>query len=233
MCEYLLDIVTKMNRKVYYKDMGSLGFPTVSIIIPGISEVVYDIKNINNIRHLFMNDRFIYLYNRLGSISENEVDELINIVNKKNTSSECSIQNILKVPIDIENNHFIDVTLDLFLTMLYVYREKYDEAICSLNRFIIYMKKNDATDDAVEYNEMIVSILKYKKQGFDNDSIVGALKIFFGEDLVQEGIHDIDKNVIFSGLPLCNMSECEKCENYENCFYKEEKRIFNALLSSK
>jgi hypothetical protein len=231
---YLANLITnKMKYKLYIREEGFLDFPAVSFIVPGASEVILDVCNMELVDNMFIKHNFIKYYQNLYNLDTETMSIFIRFIEKFNIQASVSIDDIANFMIPQKYNHFKDITLDLFLTMLYIRTGDMISAKKSMERFIDYLKKMDTEINTIRYNEMICLFLKYKIEGFNEEQIFLQCKQFFEENEIYEGLKDISVETIFDGLPTCNCPDCDAYISYSVCAFDKNKRILFDLLSYK
>lgn len=233
MCKFYLNLVSKLNYKIYYQDVGFLGFPAISLLIPGMSEAIFDQNDADVICILEHDTHFLENYQSLYSLNTDELIKMIEFIKCKQIDASISVNDILKVPVREPHNHFNDITLDLFLAMLYIRLSNYKEAKKYLDRFIKYMKSDNADTFSIEYNTLISAILSCKTYNLNDDEITDLLSEHFPSQDVRSCISDIRPENVFDGLPQCICPNCNACE-YENfCNFKRDNDFANKLLQIK
>lgn len=234
MFTYYMNIITDLGFKLYYQDAGFLGFPAVSILIPGMSEAIFDPSNVDIIRNSEQHIHFLRNYQSIETLKESDLISLAQYLEGSQYYPSTSINEILRVPIDQHNNsHFDDITIDLFLTMIYIRLFKYPQAKKHLDAFIKYMRASNADSCSIQYNLIISSILRCRIDKMDNDHIVDCLSEFFPTDEVRTCIEDINPETIFDGLPICTCPNCSVCEYGRICHFLHDNAVANRLLEIK
>lgn len=234
MFNYYMNIITDLGLKLYYQDAGFLGFPAVSILIPGMSEAIFDPSNAITIRNTEQYVHFLRNYQRINTLDDSELMSLAQFLESYHYYPSTSINEILRVPIDSHNNpHFDDITIDLFLTMIYIRLLKYSQAKKHLDAFIKYMRDSNADTYAIQYNLIISSILRCRINKMDDVDIVDYLSEYFPADEIKECIEDIRPETIFDGLPKCTCPSCTLCEHGRFCHFVQDNEVANRLLEIK
>lgn len=233
MCRYYINLIESLGHSIYYQDVGFLGFPALSLVIPGMSEVVYDNNEISNIKRIEQGRYIFDNYRDLDNLSSVELKKFAECLESKNLHRSISLDDFLKLPIKEENNHFKDITLDLLLTMVYIRLSEYDKAKEHLDDFIKYIMSEEASEYAVNYNILISTILRFKIENVDDEEIINILKMYCFEEQVLEAIDDLLKDNIFNGLPKCVYPNCDLCHEKNNCCVEKDSSYINALLKKK
>lgn len=152
MSDFYLKLVSKLNMEIFYKDVGFLGIPAISIVIPNMSEAVLNVADMEMIDILKEYVSFPEKYCSLNSLKDEEINSMIMFIKNKRIDENTSLDDILRIPIKSQYNHFADITLDLFLAMLYIRTNDYCSAKRFLDQFIEYIKKNGGDEYSVKYN---------------------------------------------------------------------------------
>ncbi len=234
MFHYFMDIINSMGLKLYYQDAGFLGFPTVSVIIPGISEIAVDTSDTTAIIEAGHYMNFLGNYKSIDLLSDTELISLAQFLEDCPHRPSTSINEVLRVPIDLYHNpHFDDITIDLFLSMIYIRLKKYEKAKKHLDNFIKYMRSCEADDYSIQYNLIISSILRCRIENMKDSDIINSLSDFFPVDDIKSCIKDTQHQKIFAGLPRCNCPHCDLCEYNQICHFSKDNEVLNELIKIK
>lgn len=234
MFNYCMNIISDLGFNLYYQDVGFLGFPAVSVIVPGMSEAIYDPSDAVIIKNSEQYVHFLRNYQAIDSLDNTELMSLAHFLESYHHNPSTSINEILRVPIDSHiKPHFDDITIDLILSMIYIRLLKYPKAKMHLDIFIKYMKESNADQYAIQYNLIISSILRCRINEMNDSDIVDYLSGFFPDDEVISCMADIVPETIFDGLPKCTCPDCAECEYVQFCHFTQDNKVANKLLEIK
>lgn len=234
MCNYCINTISVLGYTLYYQDAGFLGFPAVSIVVPGMSEAIYDPSDSTVIRNSEQYVHFLRNYQSVKTMGDDELVSLTQFLESYRHEPSTSVNEILRVPIDPRIKvHFDDITIDLFLAMIYIRLHKYSQAKKHLDTFIKYMRSCNADTDAIRYNLLVSSILRCRINEMDDMAVVDCLSEHFHSDEVMSAIQDIRPETVFDGLPMCSCPNCKPCEYERFCCFSKDNEVANKLLKMK
>ncbi|GKX27639.1 hypothetical protein SH1V18_01190 [Vallitalea longa] len=228
MLEYLIKIITDQGFDVLVRDVSYLNFPSVNIIVPGMSEIneltkenINEVKISSNIRNELMN---------LNNIKDNDIEEIISYMKKKYFTNDDTVFNLLKIPLN-DSFSYNNLRTDLFVACLYYKAKRYRESYYELNKYIKYIKKFKNIDtSALAYYKCCRDYIGGKAEQHDEKSVKSILIKFYPVDIVEKVIKDLkNPNEIFKYHDILNCYDCEECNLKSNCSYNIVKRIHKTL----
>ena len=234
MADYYINIISNLGFNIYYQDAGFLGFPAVSVVVPGMSEAIYNPSDAEVIKGTAQYVHFLKNYQSIDLMDKGELGSFAHFLENYHHSPSTSINEILRVPIDPNNNpHFDDITIDLILAMIYIRLQEYSQAKKHLDAFIRYMQESNVDQYVLQYNLIISSILRCRINGIDDAKIAEYLSDYFPVDEIASCISDIAPDSIFNDLPKCICPDCARCEYLRSCHFIRDNEIANKLLERK
>lgn len=229
MKNYLFEICRKMNKKVYYKNVSFLGFPSYRVVIPTISEVLEPLIEVIKLKEDHECVQEIIL--NINNVSNKDIEKVNQYIESNYYSGKDTIADLFYSP--FKDNHFYKkVNIELFKSLMNYRMGDYNKSSECLNNFIKNIKViNDSDRQYKEYYACCKNYIDGKCRGYDTDMIKNVLTNFFNKNLVEKVCTDLeDPNDIFNNLQdsnLCNLRICYKCKVNKNCYYGNIKKMYD------
>lgn len=136
----LVNIVKKLKKKLYIKDYSYLGFPTLSIYVPGMSEIIDYSNGIAETQNTLS-----ILEDAMCGNSEKSREELLNInynlkklVSENLISDDYYTKNLLGISLKNEYNGILSKNIYYLIAILSLYLQQNEDAILYLEKYHRY-----------------------------------------------------------------------------------------------
>ncbi len=207
-------ILCKLNVKVYIKDYSYLGFDTLRIYIPGMSETPLwkgdSVLKMHNDYYGFMKSYKCLDY-------ENMAKYMSTLVKNPVFSGEYSLSTLLKINTNKEIGCIVDKDVRFFLTIINLYLNRFDEAlgylrqyheICNIDPRKAYLQ--NISIEAVIYNINQVQFDQFIKYTLKSNEMEEC--VYFYNMFCQIRDNKID----IVQCDVCNMCVIRQKCNYTN-----------------
>lgn len=135
---YLYNFVSDLGYDILVRDVSFLGFPSYFIVIPGISEIEgVTLTNVDLYYDFFKSSEII---KQLPSATKKDLAELSNYIDKLGMSVSDPINKLLLIPIK-EKSLWTTVTIDFFLSTIYMINEEYEKSSIYMEKFVIDLRE--------------------------------------------------------------------------------------------
>lgn len=211
----ILDYLQSNDYSLFVRDNSFLGFPTYQLMIPGLSDQCYELKDVIAEyiwyqRHL---DEVWPLY-RLKELDEKETMEAYSIVTEK-----YSNQSFVKL-FPYCNTPRINVQKDLLLFLLSVKRNDYGKAFENISNYMKFRSENRFKYDG--YLSCVKDYIYFRKEKKVLSKIEAILSKLYPIEIVNEVLSDFsDSRDIMKNYSFPSCFHCETCHLKSNCLYSD------------
>ncbi len=226
LAQQMTDWVLQNGYELYIADMSHLGFPTVSIYIENMSEIIpidYTVLKAYAIKY----DAVTFLQD-ISHMDREKAKKLLGCGELLRYSVlENTIPTMCRMPIS-GNFHGGNDQISFMMAVCYYYLGNYKEAVSELKRC---MSLNEKGTEEYAYENLLLSFLKGKAQGV-SDAMLKEIIFQLGEKKMGEQICNdfADPLTVFAKLyPSCDVENCKACGN-ANCHYQEMKKLYRMLF---
>ncbi|MBE6984646.1 MAG: hypothetical protein E7434_03355 [Ruminococcaceae bacterium] len=223
MLKEFMDYYAAKGYDIYMRDISHLGFNSISIIIPGISEAFP-----HNVLDQFPEGRYFHKF-RNASLSPDRLtqEELLEYRTYLNYLASSYGQQALKIHALTGKGIAVGqpVRAIYFGRMIYAYAEwqvNRDNAIRIANAAAM-----EADEVASNYLSCLCTYYEYKKAKIDENIIVEGLCAVYPSEVVDEVKQALDQNVnpFENYIIRCDMEHCDNCMSNGNCNVKESQKM--------
>ncbi len=219
---YYINLIKTLGYNVYIRDNSFLNFPTVHIVIPGMSNVFqfskseyYNISLKSEIRKILKTNGFV---NKSKNIEI--VLNFIELFYKDNGT----LDQFIDLPVN-KRFRFKNIDLDLFQSMCFYRIGRFKKAYEKIQKYLDKIKTSEDVKK-IEYYFCVRDYLAMKGDGLDTRKIREFLKVVHQENIVNEVMLDLhDNKNVFNNFPVYNCWDCYNCPDKNNCYYQSIKAI--------
>ncbi len=239
---YLIELIQKLGSNIFIRDVSLLGFYAYQIIIPGLSEIAADGKNLGSRPDIFSSMQCLSNLESLGN--ERLIDLAAGIEYYKN---HCKIERFITVGDYTRTNVFsparlMSCPLDLLLTVIYCKTGQLQKAYQTMKEFIVTLEKirlfnNKSLPDLNFYYALREFLGLFIQYPGNLGKIKRMLCHVFAADVVEKTagfFNDIEMNfkstvdcIFGQERPFCY--ECHQCAMKTKCNYKKIEDIYLKL----
>lgn len=233
MLHYLTELILSKGYDILVRDVSFLDFPSVHVVIPGMSDIFYADKQTLELFR-YRKETQISIRN-LSQASDEELNMLVRfIINRQKFVLEAdNITRILGFPVKetfpwhkVFNQQFISAAL---------YRQgRVEEAWKVMCSFIDYVLKQNRlikmSNRDFTYNKCVRDFLYSQMNGLDGAEIKGRLKMIYPTDIVDKvfQIWGQPESVFkeYGKVPCWN---CSDCDIRQHCFHEPISNLHKLL----
>lgn len=211
----MIDYMLEIGSDVYIQDVSYLGFPSVYIYVPNVSEIT-------PIDFLWLQEKYMKykiqdIFSHLKEITDEEVHILIKMCQiKRNSLLENTINHMSSTTF-IEKINDVDDELGFLSVLCYIKLNNFDGALKVLST----MKKNP-------YINTINTYINALKSDMTSEEINTFLHKLVSKTLADRVINEFSDrdNILYNFYPKCN-NDCDKCNT--KCNQKKIRDIYLKL----
>lgn len=226
LAKQMTDLIIKNGCELYIADMSHLGFPTVSIYVENMSEIIpvnYTVLKAYAIKYeaaTFLQD--IPLMNREKAERLLGSGELLRYSVLENT-----IPTMCRMPISA-SFHGGNDQISFMMAVCHYYLGNYQEAAGELKKC---MALNDKGTKEYTYENLLLLFFRGKAGGMQDAALEDLLYQLGEEEVVKQILHDFENpQTVFAKLyPSCDGLHCGACTNL-GCHYEDMKRLYRTLF---
>lgn len=192
--KYLTAIVEKLNTEIFVRDVSTLGFPSLNIYIPGMSEMHPNCFEELKIQARFGIDHKVMF--KLPIANEEEIKSLANTFKEKYLNNPQNKPEVSSYYSYIKDESIKTLSFELFLSMLFIRIRDFNNAYYFVNKHIEeeskYLKKKDL------YIHCVKDYVRFKSESINDDEIQSKLNQIHHIGIVKEVFDDLkDPEKIF------------------------------------
>lgn len=228
MLKYLLDILEKEEYSVFVRDVSFLGFPSYHVIVPGFSEVesIDDIEALDN----YINFIGIKKYLRnINSLNSNECRYLIDTLDSLDIKNKLSIPRILNLNM-INNFNWYYSDIELLKCVVCYKNGEFENSFNYIDKFIKRLNNPALDTYNYTYYRCARDFIGNKASKFNLNENIELLEKFYSTEIVKDVVDNFyDNNKVIDNFGSISCWNCNKCLYSNECFSKENDRIFMIL----
>lgn len=226
--EYLIKLLESKGYDIFVRDVSYLGFPSYHVIVPGFSEIekIDDIDSIEKYSDYNMIKRYI---RNLDSMSNEELNEIINYFKNINYSKEASITGVLNIP---AKNVFpwYYVNIDLFITALYYKMREFEKAYNQFDKYLKYVQINSYNKGMVTYYRCVRDYIGTRIDNLSEKDTIVVLSKFYPTMMIKEVMTQFkNEKEIFRRYGQLKCWNCNKCDVKGACTYPYVEKVYKTL----
>lgn len=218
MLNYYTHIIEKLGFDVFVRDVSFLDFPTVIVVVPGMSETQNCSSiNLKNIR-LKRNARKLLR----GNEYKNDNDKIEQILSYLDIFAKKSDTIATHIGIPVGRNFPLSsVSIILFMAMLNCTLGKFKEAAAKMSHFVKFLDGKDINFTIINYYKCCRDLMWLLANGENLNSSFPTQEKMYGLELTLKVVSDLsDHEKILENIPTINCWNCRECYDKENCHYK-------------
>ena len=221
----LMDLLKKMGRPVLVRDVSHLGFPSVSIVVPGFSEMYpINITKIRSANTIYRNADAIGRFPFLTPEEENRL--LMTIRFKERSFIENTFRYLVLLPLSGER-----MSTERVAAFLLLKKGDYAEA----GRYFSKLRDVPGSTEDDIYLNCMIQYCRYRSIGMDAEAAFRVLHRMFREDAacrVEYEVKDPD-TMMGKVFPHLNCPDCGGCALAgKECHMPEEKEVLRKIRSA-
>lgn len=215
--EYLMKIIKINKWNLYYKNISYLGFPSVHIIIPEISNI--NTIDDNYVKHMNTYNDIKRKMKNLGDCTVENLIDIIKFIDSNYYTKYDNISSLIGLPLS-DKNKFSNMNINYFKFIIKFSLREYDEAIVHLSDYMD-VKGIINSKSGVFYRCLKEYIVGVFIELIDSDSCIDILsKVYKKETL--DSVVEYSKNIsIVKLFDKYNCSDCSICDKNDECLYRE------------
>ncbi len=228
MLTYLVNLLKKEGHDIFVRDASYLGFPSYHIVVPGFSEIE-KIDDIDSLEEYADFVRIKKTIRNLEHVSNVEIEELLQLMKKRNISGPASIPQFLNIQ---TKNTFpwYYVTIDLFITAAYYKIGDFANAYKSFDKFLKNIQINSFNKDLYKFYKCVRDYIGTRADNLSEEECINILGTFYPLNMIKQ-IMSYFKNeenifTIFGQLKCWN---CNKCDVKASCSYDKVENVYKIL----
>ena len=190
------------------KNNSVLGFHTYQVVIPGISEIVYNktgylemIEEENEIKRLVR---------RVKKSSYKQLEYIFNYFESREDMWDTSLIDFLNLPIS-RKSPFYYATISFLLGNISIKLKRYEKASLFINRYIKYLEGMDFDQESLNYFKVFRDYFVCRKLQINMELFYDKRTI----NVVQNSLEN--PNLIFSSFPAFD-GDCKACSLRNDCY---------------
>lgn len=226
---YLIKLIEELGYEILIRETSFMGFPTIHIIVPGLSEI--DVYNTNDFIKEKLNINKLDYYRNIKNLTDSELrDFLIDIKFDRARKIDKSLISSLADYLPIEFTHksmMKDISLAYLLCLINIKLKDYAAAFENMEKLLADIDLDTAPD--AEYFTCARQYLLLKKQDFSDESIRTILLDLYLIDTIEEVIYDLKDDNLFNNLPEVKCPDCSSCEHRCECYQFNTETLYNRL----
>lgn len=223
--KYLVELLQNKRYHTYVRDVSFLGFPTLHVVIPGISEV----ESIHNVKELDHYIQYIHvkkMTRNYSNLSQEKKKTLLRALeHSQYFYSDLSDFLFLKLnknaPIQVSN-------IGLFVTSAYCDIGDYNKAYYVFAKWLTYASKQKEYREHIPYFRCILNYLRMRAEGNTEKMIKSTLTQFYPMFLVEKVCSQFDTQVERAN-DFIKCWDCTNCSIQSYCYYHEMEKVYLIL----
>jgi len=192
---YLMEILSSLEKEVYIADYEDLGTPACRIIIPGYSEI-YPVEELVWDNH---NKALLYRTDilNLHSLSDQGLKKLCQNLEESELDDYTLISELIGVAFD-EADAWGRLTIGELKGLIYLALQDFEEAKNQVDMFVAF---NDSTPKRRTFYQILSALIEIElDQSLDHKDYTASLTLMYGEELLKEASMTLQNNNRFPGL---------------------------------
>ncbi len=202
--EYLMGILKDLDKEVYIADYEELGAKACRILVPDFSEIYLseDLIWDNNNRALKFREDILNLH----SLSPEKLLALMERLDEEGLDDYMPISELIGIAFD-ETSAWGRLTIGELKALAFLALGNLEEAKSNVEIFLTF---NDTTPERQKFYQLLNILLDIsldeEERGLKIEDYQDALKLMYGEELLQKARESISGEVTFFGLTKTDSS---------------------------
>lgn len=227
MLMHLVNLLEKNGYEIFVRDVSYLGLPSFHVIVPGMSQVetIDDMQAADEYAEFNRIKRYV---RNLSQASIQEIQEIINFMNKVKPGNAVSVMELLNIPIQ-KGLPWYYTNIILFKTALSYKIGDFTNAYTSFNDFLQFFRPNACDKSQLTYYKCVRDYIGTRIDGLEEKDSIAILSVFYPPQTVYGVINDFsDPQQIFK-YGLINCWNCDTCEFKKCCSYDEMEKVYKVI----
>ena len=227
MKEYLEELIKKLGYQIYIQDVTCSEIKSVHILIPGMSEIFVDMNNLKLLEDEIMFRRIkALILNKIGCLTKEDANVILSFMESIDLNHDCNMADFLRVSKIRYYYQYKSVSVRLFMSMLYILCENFDNAA----KLIEEHQKKEKNHNAKMYYKCYALLLRLKKEKKNITSLRSSLNMLFSEVLVDKVSEDIEKYPFSSFDRRGCDYKCLECTYHKQCVNEKEYLLYKKMM---
>lgn len=226
LCE-ILDYISKKGKSMLIRDYSHLGFPTVRIIVPGMSESYFDnFSQKNSMIRLGKNSDKVFRDIESASIDDKIASSLFIKQSQAHAVNQgITYSGLCAIPTRIDPQEDNMFGLLHFAYLEWELGNRPQALKIALN------SSSMAPQAEKSYLDCLYRVFALAGRDFAQDEALDKLQIFYCEDTIRDvrAVLASKENPFKRFLVRCSPDACPTCRFAEKCYVKDENRIIGIL----
>ena len=216
------DKIYNLGFEIYYNIWNNLDFPTIQVIVPGMSEIVKDDYN-ELLASYLIEHEFKSIFSNPDLIKRNSkkiLDHFENI----NISDGCTLGDLFNIPLNNDSSYLDALNFNLLLSICALYISDFDRAYIYIKRFYFYIVANCEEESIVEYYEIIYYFINFRRLFNSHEKILSILSTYFDVSTLLQIENDLRNENLFCNIgyiPCITKYTCDDCTLTNSCQIRE------------
>ncbi|MCL2150310.1 MAG: YcaO-like family protein [Dehalococcoidia bacterium] len=209
---YLLNIIKQNNWGLFHRDVSFLGFPSLHVFIPEISNITQ--VNKHYLEKQIWYKRIKKFMKTLNQCNQKELVEIVDFIDSNYYSEFDTIRRLTGLP--LRGNSSFNNTNNLFFKYLICCKTaEYDRGVKELNRFL--KESFLSFEELAFYRCLREATIALYVMKMEQSEVITILNTVFSSDLVTR----VMATILNNRFETFNCFDCNYCLSKNACYYPQ------------